>query len=164
MSKQGMSVATVIGSQRTVSWRHGTGFTLIELMIVVAVIAILAAIAYPSYTNFIIKTNRKAAEGCLSQLANYMERYYTTNLRYDQDVNGTTQTTLDTTGFDCASTQQTGSNYQYSFAGAPAQSTYVIQAVPQGRQLAKDTLCGTLTLNQTGTRTKSGSGAVADCW
>ena len=163
MSTQGMfAVMTRIGSRRTVSSRHGTGFTLIELMVVVAVIAILAAIAYPSYTNYIIKTNRKAAEGCLSQYSNYMERYYTTNLRYDQDTAATpVANTLPT--LDCAT--QTNSSYSYSFAtGSPAQSTYVVQAVPQGRQLAKDTLCGTLTLNQTGTRTESGSGAVADCW
>ena len=56
------------------------GFTLIELMIVVAIIAIIAAIAYPSYINSVVKTKRAAAEGCVSEYANYMERYYTTNL------------------------------------------------------------------------------------
>ena len=48
------------------------GFTLIELMIVVAIIAILAAIAYPTYTNYITKTRRNAATACLSEYANYM--------------------------------------------------------------------------------------------
>src|SRR5215469_15393153 len=60
------------------------GFTLIELMIVVGIIAVLVAIAYPSYQQHIIKTNRTAAEGCLSEYSNYMERYYTTNLTYGQ--------------------------------------------------------------------------------
>jgi type IV pilus assembly protein PilE len=161
MNKRGMcAVMARIALQRTVPMRHGTGFTLIELMIVVLVIAILAGIVYPSYTNFIIKTNRKAAEGCLSQYANYMERYYTTNLRYDKDLSAAANTLP---SLDCAT--ETSYNYSYNFAaGSPAQSTYVVQAVPLNRQLAKDTLCGTLTLNQTGTRTISGTSSVAGCW
>ena len=142
------------------AWR-GTGFTLIELMIVVAVIAILTAIAYPSYVSYIIKTNRKAAEGCLSEYANYMERYYTTNLRYDQDSLGNKNILP---GLDCASAQQTGSSYGYSFSGAPTQSAYTVQAVPTGAQLTRDTQCGTLTLNQTGFRNDSGTDPVASCW
>ncbi len=130
---------------------RGKGFTLIELMIVVAVIAILAAIAYPSYQNYIIKTNRKAGEGCLSQYTNFMERYYTTNLTYA----GAALPTL-----DCGSLQQTGNRYSYSFSGTPDQSTYTVQAVPIGPQVA-DTQCGTLTLNQIGTR---GASNVTTCW
>ncbi len=53
------------------------GFTLIELMIVVAIIAIIAAVAYPAYTQHIIKARRSDAEGALLNFANAMERYYT---------------------------------------------------------------------------------------
>ena len=142
----------------------GDGFTLIELMIVVAIIAILAAIAYPSYINYITKTHRVAAEGCLSEYANYMERYYTTNLRYDQDTSATP--VLNTLPmFDCATPQQTGANYKYQFAAnSPTQTGYTIQAVPINAQLTRDTLCGTLTLDQTGARTDSGTGTVDQCW
>ena len=152
MNKQGLfdSMARMETS-RSARGSREAGFTLIELMIVVAVIAILAAIAYPSYQNYIIKTNRKAGEGCLSQFANFMERYYTTNLTYA----GAALPPL-----DCSSLQQTGNRYSYSFSGTPDQSTYTVRAVPTGPQVA-DTQCGTLTLNQIGTR---GASNVTTCW
>lgn len=129
-----------------------SGFTLIELMIVVAIVAVLAAIAYPSYTHYVIKTRRTAAKACLSEYANYMERYYTTNLSY---------TDATKPGLDCESTAQTGNNYIYDFVGTPDASTYTISATPQGPQVA-DTECGMLTLNQAGTRDADGGGAT--CW
>ena len=148
-------------SMRRDRFHEGDGFTLIELMIVVAIVAILTAIAYPSYITYITKTHRVAAEGCLSEYANYMERYYTTNLRYDQDTLGVANT-LPT--FDCKTTQQTGANYKYTFANTPTQTTYTIQAAPINAQQARDTLCGTLSLDQTGARTESGTGTVDQCW
>src|SRR3546814_21115150 len=58
------------------------GFTLIELMVVVAIIAILASIAYPAYNDYIVKTRRSAGAACLLDQAQFMERYYTTNMGY----------------------------------------------------------------------------------
>jgi type IV pilus assembly protein PilE len=146
---------------------RGAGFTLIELMIVVAIIAIIVAIAYPSYTRYITHTHRTAAEACLSEYANYMERYYTTNLRYDEDSDGNDNSLPD---LDCASAGQTGANYKYTFAdGELTQSTYVLQAVPQGVQADRDTQCATLALDQTGQRyikddVEEGSGTDKSCW
>lgn len=126
------------------------GFTLIELMIVVAIIAILAAIALPAYTSYITKTKRVAAEGCLSEHANYMERYYTTNLSYKGAA---------LPGLDCASPQRTGADYQYAVASAST-AAYSVTAAPINAQLTRDTKCGTLSLNQAGARGPSTTG----CW
>lgn len=136
------------------------GFTLMELMITVAIVAILAAIALPSYSSYVTKTRRVAGEGCMSEYSNYMERFYTTNLRYDQDSSNT-PTTLPQ--LDCRTAQRTGNDYQYTLANL-GRSTYTITATPQNAQASRDTKCGTLTLDQGGTRTSGGTGALSDCW
>ncbi|NYE30602.1 type IV pilus assembly protein PilE [Rhodanobacter sp. K2T2] len=142
------------------------GFTLVELMIVVAIVAILSAIAYPSYVSYITKSRRVAAEGCLSQYANYMERFYTSGLNYRTDGTGAANPFLtagSTLNFDCASTQQTGSYYSYTLASATS-SAYSVQAAPISVQATRDAKCGTLSLNQAGNRNASGTGGVSQCW
>ena len=64
------------------------GFTLVEVMVVVAIIGILAAIAYPSYQDSVVKSKRGAAVSCLMEQVQFMERFYSTNLRYDQTTAG----------------------------------------------------------------------------
>src|SRR5699024_7418676 len=99
-------------------------------------------------------------ESCLSEYANYMERYYTTNLSYAKDAAGNANKTLPDLG--CASAQQTGSNYSYQFDGDPTATTYTVEAIPQGAQAARDTACGTLSLDQTGKRAVSGAGSLEE--
>jgi type IV pilus assembly protein PilE len=141
-------------------WLIQAGFTLVELMIVVAIVAILAAIAIPSYSSYIAKTNRKAAEGCLAEYANYMERYYTTNLRYDQDTSSTPVANAGTT-LACMASSQTGNNYGYQLVTtALTASTFTVQATPSGAQATRDATCGTLSLDQAGNRLP----ATAGCW
>ena len=136
------------------------GFTLIELMIVVAIIAIIAMLAYPSYISYITRTNRVAAEGCVSQYSSYMERFYTSNMRYDQDQTGTLNTLP---AIECANSEETGANYGYTLTNL-TQSTYTITASPTGTQSTRDTLCENLSLDQSANKTISGSGVLSQCW
>ncbi|RMH93536.1 prepilin-type N-terminal cleavage/methylation domain-containing protein [Lysobacter pythonis] len=128
--------------------RYIKGFTLIELMIVVAVIAILAAIAYPSYTQHVLKTRRAAGAACMMERVQFMERYYTTNMTYVGAEAAWPSSTCET---------ETAAHYTYS---APAKTTtattFIVQAKPKGAQ-SKDTQCGTLGMNERGLKTVSGS-------
>ena len=138
------------------------GFTLIELMVVMVVVGTLAAVALPSYTQHVVRTNRTAAAACLAEFANYMERYYTTNMRYDKDRN---DDEIELPALGCQS--KTSRRYTYGFAASqPTASTYEILATPKGGQLQRDTKCGTLSLNQTGQRAASGSVSATPelCW
>lgn len=147
-------------------WRRtgsDSGFTLIELMIVVAIIGIIAAIAYPSYTNQVVKTKRGAAAACLSEQVSYMERFYTTNLRYDKDQGGADNPLTDgTLVLDCMGVAQTGDDYNYTIKPLK-RSEYTVNAAPKGAQKSQDeTNCGTLTLDGKGIR--GAGGDVGSCW
>ncbi|TDV65789.1 type IV pilin protein [Pseudomonas sp. LP_7_YM] len=131
------------------------GFTLIELMITVAIVAILAAIAYPSYTKYVQRGYRSEGIAMLSDAVARMERYYAQNNTY---VGATLSTLGLSTDSKVTTLSSANSKYTLSFSGTPGATTYTLQVVPQDSQ-AKDT-CGTMTINQAGAKTPT----TAECW
>lgn len=134
------------------------GFTLVELLIVVAVIGILAAVAYPNYARYVMRAKRADAKQVLLQAAQWMERSYTVNYKYPSGTNPVLPDGLR------QSPAQGAANYVVS-AFSASDAAFSLQAVPQGAQAADE--CGTLTLDnlgQKGTSAGSDPTAVQRCW
>lgn len=145
------------------------GFTLIEVMIVVAVVAILSAIALPNYTQYIIRSHRADARNTLLTLAQKLEQNYTLAANYSLDPAGSAinNATITTWGLN-ASPAGGATRYNITFsAGEPTTTTFVVQAVPTGAQTA-DATCATLTLSSVGLQSANGqnnrSVVTRDCW
>ncbi len=131
---------------------HSTGFTLIELMLVVAIIGILAAIALPSYQRYVDRAKRTEGQAALQEVAARLERYYSDNNRFAKAAN-----TIPAEAN--AITKTENGYYKISIlTGAPYQR-YTLIAAPT----FSDPLCGSLMLKNTGAKGVS-PGTLADCW
>ncbi|WP_278362915.1 type IV pilin protein [Acinetobacter schindleri] len=108
------------------------GFTLIELMIVVAIVGILAAIAYPSYTQYVIKSNRVDAQAEMTRIASLMQRYKVINSTYIKK-NGQ-PLILSDLNVSADYPSSTKKNYQFVLSNVTADS-WVLTATPYGTQV-----------------------------
>lgn len=139
----------------TARMRHA-GFTLIELLTVVVIVAVLAAVAIPAYEDYVLRSRRSVAQSCLSELAQFMERYYTTNMQYHQDRSAVPVAVVLpylTCRGDISQYYNTG-----FMPGQPTATTYILFAQPIGSQASDD--CGDMTLSNTGARTAT----LLSCW
>lgn len=147
------------------------GFTLIELMVAVAIVALLIVIALPAYNQYVIAAKRSLARAELLKVTARQEQFFVDNKKY-------AATTLADLGYpgvtyainshgDAVAATAADRIYVIRLAASPAATTmaFTLEAVPQLQQ-AKDTKCQTLTLSSAGVKGLAGgaTGSVADCW
>jgi len=146
-----MSTARVPMPHAKRPWKHGgatRGFTLIELMITVAIVAILASIAYPSYTAHVVKSHRAAAQQELLELAALQEKIFLNSNAYSDNVSEA-YTGQSSGGLGKTSGKTTDNRYTVSVAAAGGQS-FTLTATPvTGTSQAGD---GNLTIDSSGVR------------
>lgn len=130
--------------------RAALGFTLIGVLVTVAIMGILAAIAIPDYEAYIAGTRRTAAQACLLDYGSYMQRYYAQHMHYNGAV-------LPTLG--CAQTDHTGAYYAYSLTSV-APEHFIIAATAQGQQADYKPACKVLTVDEAGATTP----VTNQCW
>ncbi|WP_162566812.1 type IV pilin protein [Variovorax sp. SRS16] len=132
------------------------GFTLIELMVTVAIVAILAAIAYPSYIAYIVRSNRAAAQGYMLELTNLQQRYLLDARTYAPDL-ATLNSTIPA---------NVSSNYNVTtpLKVGTTPPGFTVTATPINAQAARDTACAILTIDETGLKNATGPQGVAGCW
>lgn len=134
--------------------KKSSGFTLIELMIVVAVIGVLAAITYPSYKDYVVRSKRSDAKSALLNAQIAQEKYRANSIRYgtltEIGVNGTSP----------------DGNYTIAISGTPDATSYTVTATPLSP--FTDTGCGTFAVNKDGKTTSSSvqttAAKVTECW
>lgn len=124
------------------------GFTLIEIMITVAIVGILAALALPSYTSYVARGKRAEVRANMLEAAQFMERYYSANNQYGNATLPSRITSLST----------------YTISVTATSGSFTITAAPIGT-MASDR-CASLTLTNTGAKgtTNAGGVSAAECW
>jgi len=152
--------------------KSNRGFTLIELMIAIAIIGILAAVALPAYSDYVIRAKRVEATGLLLELSSFMERFFTENGQYHQDRDVAPVAVA----LPFIQSPKDGgiAAYNIAFSTAATATVFTITATPVGKQVS-DTDCDAVSIDQTGTKcilggakcsdgTAADKDAVADCW
>lgn len=131
------------------------GYTLIELLVTMAIVGILASIAIPSYNNYVIKSRRAEGRSFIIEIMQRQEKFYTENSTYT--------TTLTQVGYPAATAMSEDGHYRVTAAAAldGIGNNVILTAQPIGSQ-ASDTECGSFIMNSNGSKTTSTSALT--CW
>lgn len=128
------------------------GFSLLELMIVVAVIGILSAIAYPSYQSYTKRAQRSQARTVLLEDAQALERGFTLNNTY-----------VGLSVLEVNSPKEGTAVYNIDLPVQTA-TAFTLRAIPVTGELMDGDACGSLTLTSLGVKGVTGTASVAECW
>lgn len=132
------------------------GFTLIEMMIAMAILAILAALAYPSYQEYVKRGNRTEGTALLNEAAARQERYFAQNNSYITDQDDIGKLNMRNT----SGTTVTSDTGKYRLGVDNGDGGYSLTAT----QTFNDNGCGNLTLNALGSKGNTGSKTTEECW
>ena len=157
-------------TKRLVRLRKARGFTLLELMVVVAIVGILSAIAMPLYQEHVRKSRRQEAKATLLRIAQLQERHYSANSIYLDAKTYQRLLGLPDGAAVYSGERPTDNTASHLIALAPGSGAgcaaitcgFTLTAAPNGSFV--DPLCGTLSLTSTGNRTYTGTGTARDCW
>ncbi|TPQ24877.1 type IV pilin protein [Methylomonas sp. EFPC3] len=134
------------------------GVTLIELMVTVGIVGILAAIAIPSYSEYVHRGNRTEAKAILLETAQFLERNFTENNKYDKNSSGTNVV------LPFSTSPKTGTAL-YNISASLSTTTYTITATPVAGGSMSDDKCGSLSIDQLGQKTVASATLDANsCW
>ena len=150
-------------SQMTIQPRRHSGFTLMELIVAMTITAILASVAYPLYTNYVLKARRTEGKSALMRVQGALERYYTVYNGYTTDpaaLQLPTCTGSPTSTFSADSCSTSAYTITISPGTGGIATSYAITATP----VKADATCGNLKLDQTNVKSYSGTGTTNDCW
>lgn len=137
------------GNISGVHWYKMLGFTLIELMITVAIMGVLTMLVYPSYSDFVVRSNRAEAPRELVRLANLQEQLFVDSRAYTTNISDL--------GVGSTATYETPS-HNYKISSTVVDNTFTLTAVAQGAQKTKDTDCIKIEITDTGKKTP------ISCW